>query len=197
MKPSYLLPAFPLVLGACTVPLHGTAIAEDLAVTLRPVVSAADYQTQTQPDLTPYRAQDIEHLVIGLYTVDGSVETQVVRGGVPVTADVPRASLGGSVTFNNLHSDTTYRFRAFAYKASGTATDDLISQTATGSHVDVSIGRNTRPTLAALPVRLVDRLFSATASGTIVVTPGSVVHEDESMTFVDPTPSPSPSGGEG
>jgi len=68
---------------------------------------------------------------------------------------------------------TTYRIRAYAYKAPGEDPKHLISTEGADSYTDVTLTQDDRPLSASLKVRLADVLFNgmATASG-IVVTPG-------------------------
>ncbi|MBO9541294.1 hypothetical protein J7643_11955 [bacterium] len=174
------------LLSGCAGPLVGTTGAGDASLSVLAAVQDGQFRTQA-PGLTPYTKSSINHLVLKLYTWDGATETAVVRGAGEVKVDVGAASLNEPVTFKNLHHDTTYRIRAFAYKATGEATDDLISTTDTGSYRDVSVGRSLAPSIVSLPVKLINRLFKAEATSSIVVTDGDLIHEDETITVAAPS----------
>jgi hypothetical protein len=157
---------------ACA-PLAQSALAPGASLELKAEISAGAYRLQTVR--ARYTAADINHLLIKLYKVTGGNETAALNGGgQPIQSDVPQASLGGKAVFTNLDFDTTYRVRAYAYATAGTGS--LISTNDSRSYLDVAVGRDDRPVFAALPVQLIDVVFSgeATASG-VVVTDGSLV----------------------
>ncbi|MBO9542319.1 hypothetical protein J7643_17145 [bacterium] len=131
-------------------------------------------QLRTQAIVPGYMQADVDHLVVKLYTLDGNNEAPVLDGsGNPVQKDVASSSLNVPIRFGYLHPYTTYRVRAFAYKAAGTAQQDLISDDA-GSYAEIQVaGNNERPSLGTLPVKLLDRLFSGQASAGITVTNGT------------------------
>lgn len=132
---------------------------------------------KVQSLVSPYGASDVEHLVLELFVVKDGAEVAIPNAqGNPVSKDVPKADLAKPVSFGSLHFDMTYRIRAFAYKATGTATADLISRDASSS-IDLAVARDDRPVLANIPVQLVDKTFNgqATASS-IVVAPGALVN---------------------
>ncbi|MBO9541295.1 hypothetical protein J7643_11960 [bacterium] len=187
MKKTYALTALgAILLAGCAGPLVGTTGAGDASLSVVTAVQDGQFRTQA-PGLSPYTKSNINHLVLKLYTLDGSNESPVMRGGVELKAEVGAEVLDEPVTFKNLHPDTTYRIRAFAYKATGEATDDLISTTDTGSYRDVSVGRSLAPSIVSLPVKLINRLFKAEATSSIVVTDGDLVNEDEAITVPVPT----------
>lgn len=130
-----------------------------------------------QSVVSPYAASDVEHLVLKLFMVKDGTEMAIPNSqGNPLTKDIAKADLNKPVSFVSLHFDTNYRIRAFAYKATGTATADLISLDASSS-VDVAVAKDDRPVLANIPVQLTDKAFSgqATASN-VVITPGNLVN---------------------
>lgn len=133
---------------------------------------------RTQALIEPYTGSDVEHLVLALYTVSGSTETPVRVGGSPLTMDVPKASLGQAITFENLHNATTYRVKGSAYKASGTADADLIS-VAGSSSLDIAVTNDDRPTVATLSIQLVDRTFSGQGTNSIEFTDGNLTDVGE------------------
>lgn len=167
------------ILGAAL--LAGCALApqpitryDQATVTLRPALQGEAFRTQTV--VTPYGQADINHLVVRAFKLVNSAEVAVTdTNGNPIQKDIPNADLGNPVAFGNLHHDTTYRFRAYAY--ADAATSSLISTADAGSYAEVAVARNDRPTLTTLPVKLIDKVFTgqATASS-IAVTPGDLTH---------------------
>lgn len=124
--------------------------------------------------VAPYTKASVNHLVLKLFTLSGNTETAVSgAGGSPTTLDLGSAQLSTPITFGNLHANTTYRIRAYAYKNAGTAASDLISTADADSYVDVTLTDDDRPTMATLQVRLIDVTFSGSAtSSQVTVTPG-------------------------
>lgn len=177
----YVLLATTLTVG-CTSDLAGLAGASNGNVKLSLVAAVQDGQFTTQAVVNPYAKSSIAHVTFKLYTVAGDQESAVTRNGAPVELDVASGSMDLPFTFENLHNDTTYRVKALAYKAAGTANVDLISTQDAGSAVDITIGRNVTPTLQAVPVKLIDRLFAATGTSSLVVTDGSYTYLNETIT---------------
>ena len=169
-----------LALSSCmffpvgTVPKLGTSGKSTLAqVQLQPHLNAGNLSTQAV--INPYVPADVNHLEIRVFTLSGGNETPLNDAyGNPVLREIPSASLSDPIIFDDLSLNTTYRFRAYAY--ADATTTELISTTDSRSYVDVAVTNDDRPPLAALPVRLIDTVFSAdaTASG-IVVSSGSLV----------------------
>lgn len=122
----------------------------------------------TQAVVSPYRRQDIHHLVLTLFRLDGGTEVAVTgAGGAPITLDVVQKELDATLTIGQLRSGTAYRVRTYAYKAPGTASADLISAAGSASCTDLTILSDDRPTLAPLIVKLVDRPFGASTRVTL------------------------------
>lgn len=118
--------------------------------------------------VTPYTVASINHMVIKIFTWDGS--TEALQG----TLDIQAADLLNTITFGNLKNNTTYRIRAYAYKTAGTG--DPISVDAS-SFLDVAVGADDRPVLGNLVVQLADIGFSGEATATgITVTPGTITY---------------------
>ncbi|MNX75008.1 hypothetical protein D3C86_1064660 [compost metagenome] len=156
------------------------------ALSVQPRVSEGGYRSQTAAVVAPYLSGDINHLVIALFKLDNGAETPVVGPGlVPVRKDIEQASLSVPVTFYNLHPNTTYRIRAFAYKATGEATDDLISTTDSASYKDVRVETSLTPSIEQVPVKLINKLFKAEATSSIVVTDGTLTNENEAIVAPD------------
>ncbi|MBO9541384.1 hypothetical protein J7643_12415 [bacterium] len=149
----------------------GLAVADGRAeLRVRADVTQAAYAPQ---GLAPsYTANDVDHVALSLYKLDGNTEIPVTgAGGSALILHIPKANLSHPISFSRLKPGTTYRVKAEAYNATGT----LIS--ATGTYVDVVVTSDDRPTMATLKVKLLGtRPFDgqATASG-IIVTPGGVV----------------------
>lgn len=128
---------------------------------------------RTQAVVDNYDQSSIVHLTIKLFTVSGGTESPVLVDGNQVSADLAAADLSRTVTLSNLKVDTTYRVRAYAYKAAGTAAADLISTSDASSHTDVALTNDDRPAMATLKVKLIDRVFDGRASsGAVAVTSG-------------------------
>ncbi|HEY9857646.1 MAG TPA: hypothetical protein V6D05_18010 [Stenomitos sp.] len=124
--------------------------------------------------VTPNTVQSINHLVVKLFVVGQASESPATDAtGLPIQADVVRAELGNPITFTALHPNTSYRARAYAYRAAGTNPADLIS-TLEGSYVDVNVTNDDQPTMQQLKVTLTDVAFSgtATSSGVTVINGG-------------------------
>lgn len=141
-------------------------------LTVVPEILSGGYRSQAI--VKAYTAADIDHLMLKLFRLEGGTETPALDAdSKPVTKSIPAAKLGENVTFNALLPGTTYRIRAYAYKAAGEDPKDLISAEGAASYTDVTLTHDDRPISATLKVKLADVLFNgtATASG-IVVMPG-------------------------
>ncbi len=152
-----------------------------------PDVRAGSYAVQTVR--TAYSSGDINHVVVKLFTVAGNTETAVKdASNGQLQKDVAAAALTTPIRFGKLFRNTTYRIRAYAYKAAGTASGDQISVDASSS-VDVAVASDDRPSLTTLPVQLAGAAFSGEASTTVSVTNGVVATAGpESLTVTSPTP---------
>lgn len=153
---------------------------------VKPEVVAGGYTTLAPApdpafDVHKYVEGDIHTVVVQLFKVpsvgaDPSTETSVkTTGDADVLKPILRANLGTPIRFTNLHANTVYRVRAFAYRAEPFDSTTLISTTDSQSYIDVSVGTNERPTVADLKVRLKDKAFNgqATASA-IIITEGGL-----------------------
>lgn len=179
------LAAITAVAGCVYLPLGKVSPINGMAASIRVKTEfgTGNYRTQTSGDLLPYAQSDVQHIVLKLYASLGVGNESASLA----EKDIPAASLSEQVSFFNLHPNTTYRIKAFAYKASGVATDDLISVQASAT-VDVPVLTDERPTAANLKVQLKDRPFQAQGTSSIVVTNGSLTNIDE----VIETPTPAP-----
>lgn len=173
MKPMHALPLTGiLLLTGCSIIPGPAPLSGHATLSLTTQVRPAGYRTQAA--VSPYGQSDIQHVQVQLFKVVGGSE-QVIpgAGGAPLILDLPQASLSAPLTFANLNRDTTYRVRAFAYADSGTSSQISVDAS---SSVDVTLTGDDRPTLASLPVQLIDRAFSAAAtiSTGVTVTNGIV-----------------------
>ncbi|MNX75007.1 hypothetical protein D3C86_1064650 [compost metagenome] len=138
---------------------------------LRTQLVHGGYRAQAD-GILPYAQGDVAHMVLKLYKVANGVESTVVDAtNAQLTKDIAKADLGQPIGFGNLHPMTTYRIKAFAYKATGELPADLISVAASSS-LDVRVETDERPTVTTLVVQLADRPFRAEGTSSIVVTPG-------------------------
>jgi len=167
------------LLAGCAGPLSYTLGTDDAELAIGTQVHDGGYRTQGL-GFTAYTKSSIQHVVLALFTVSGGVETPAMNGSTPITADVSKFVLNQDVTFRNLHHATTYRVKAYAYKLAGTAEADLISDPASSS-LDIFIGSSQTPTLAKVPVQLIDQPFSATGTSSLDVTDGSISESTESL----------------
>lgn len=167
---------------ACTSDLAGLVGASNANAKLSLVAAVQDGAFRTQAALNPYTKSSIDHVTFKLYTVAGDQETAVIRDGSPVEIDVASGSLDLPFTFENLRNDTTYRVKALAYKAAGTASSDLISTQDASSALDIAIGKDVTPVLQPVPVKLIDRLFAASGTTNLAVTDGSYTFKNERIT---------------
>ncbi len=175
------------LLAGCALVPQPIAQHEGATVTLRPALQGGAFRTQTV--IAPYGQADINHLVVKVFKLVNGSEVAVQDGqGNPLQKDIPNTSLGNPVAFGNLHHDTTYRFRAYAYGDAATTT--LISTTDAGSYAEVAVARNDRPTLATLPVKLIDKTFNGQATASIVVIDGGLASSgSEGFGYVQVYPS--------
>lgn len=166
------------------------------ALLVRPEILSGGYRTQAL--VKAYTAEDIDHLVLQLFRLEGDKETAVVgTDAKAVIKRIPASKLGDTLTFDALQPNTTYRLRAFAYKAPGEDPKDLISAPGAASYTDVTLTNDDRPVSTTLKVKLADVLFNgmATASGIEVIPGGFSTDRNVSIHLgdvVDLVPSDSP-----
>lgn len=131
----------------------------------------------TQTLVQPYTRNSVQHLLVKLYRLEDGQEVPVMDGNAPIQADIPSSDLDKNIRFDKLFWHSTYRIRAFAYRAAGTSSDDLISQDAS-STVDIIVNDNDLPPTAKLPVQLIDKYFDGQASGSIQLISGGLTTQD-------------------
>lgn len=193
---SLVLPLTVFALAGCAT-LAGTlgsGPAAPLSIEILPQFRGGSFQNQAL--LTPHSSASVDHLVVSLHRrVDGGEVAVRTSLGLPVEKDVASSSFTVPLTFKDLHHATSYRIRAHAYAAPGRNDSDLISDPS-NSFVDLDVTMDDRPTLAMLPVKLIDRRFSGEATTSIAFTPGQLGHSGvERISFQGgPTPPPRPVG---
>jgi hypothetical protein len=183
-----------LLVAGCHVPFgsmtsHGASVVANGSAVLRlqPEVQSGGFRTQAT--VSPYTSANVSFFEFGLFKLDAQGNETAVKNaqGNPMVVTAPRAVLGGSVTFEKLNANTTYRIKAKAYAdPMGT---QLISTADTTSQTDIRIDQEDRPTLATIKVQLIDKPFDGQGSTTVDVSSGSFVPAgSESITVVDPGP---------
>lgn len=158
MKKTPLILSIALVSGC-----HAWQPLQNANLFVRPEVVAGNLKTQTVTD--PYTQASINHLVLKLYTDDGS------EHDTGIFKSLLNAQLNNTIAFSNLKNNTTYRIRAYAYTSSTEDSTTLISSDV-DSYVDVVIGTNDRPTLTNIPVKLINRLFNGQATSSLSIISG-------------------------
>lgn len=141
------------------------------------------YGTQALVDY--YDQADVDHVVVTVATVAGNTETPLSDGTGPLQKDVASSSFAVPLKFGNLHRNTTYRVRAYAYRSPGTDPADKISVDASSS-IDVSVADDDRPAFAAVPVQLIGTPFAGQATTSIKVASGSVVASGDVGFVIEP-----------
>ncbi|MNR92917.1 hypothetical protein D3C72_239650 [compost metagenome] len=147
-----------------------------VSVTLDMAVKPGGYRNQTL--ILPFTIADVDHVTLHVFKLTGNHETPVVDTvafiGQPLVRPIRADELRSPITLTRLAQSTTYRLRAKAYRSAGGSATELISQDA-GSFIDVAVGTDDRPVAAALPVVLVDRLFSGESTSSFQFIDGQVV----------------------
>lgn len=135
------------------------------AVTVRPEVAPERGVLAAADPL--WAPKDVDHIVIGLYRlelVDATVTEVEVASRSVDNFDHTRSFqlVEQEFTFNNLHADTAYRIRGFAYSGDASDATTLISKTDLSSAVDFTTTNNDRPTPVGIKIRLKDRPYDGT-----------------------------------
>lgn len=135
----------------------------ELSVTVRADVVAS---RQVQAVAAPvYEGKDVDHIAIALYRCE-MVEDEVATEVEVASREVSNVAEGWDFvageqdfTFKNLHADTHYRIRGFAYSDTASTPANLISKTDLSSAVDFETTNDERPAPVGLRIRLADRAF--------------------------------------
>lgn len=134
---------------------------KDVCLILTPRINEGALSTQTAVNV--YTSASIDHLTIKLY--QGSTEV--------ASKTIPQSDILSAVSFSHLKAGTTYRIKTYAYLANSA----LISHDDATSWLDVTLGTNDAPSIAALPVHLIDIPFEGQGTSSIQVTPGGYSYE--------------------
>lgn len=149
-------------------------------------VSGAVRSVQLASTVDPYTEDSVNHLIVKLFVLKDSAEAQAKdSNGELISQDIAKAHVGGTLVFENLHNDTTYRVRGYAYKAAGTDAENLISVD-DKSYVDIAVLQDDRPTVQTLTIQLMDRPFAAQATTSIGLKDGALVNGCGSTIELDP-----------
>lgn len=166
MQQRRLLLLFGIALSAgCTTVRPTTGV---MGLAVQPTIQDGRY---TQALIQPYTRSSVQHLLVKLYRLEEGQEVPVMDDSTPIQADIPASDLDKPIRFEKLFWHNTYRIRAFAYRAAGTSSVDLISRDAS-SAVDVIVNDNDRPVGVNLPVQLIDQAFDGQGTGSIQLLPG-------------------------
>lgn len=175
MRQAFLVAGvLPWVLAACTgapgvsVTTVGEAGRPPRMLDLRVGLVLPDRELQAV--VLPYASSDIDHVTVTLWTVNGSGnETATMNAGGAITGTIPGNNLTASIVLHGLNLSTHYRLRGQAFSA----TDEVISVDAQ-SLLDFTTSNEDRPAVAALPIQLKNKSFSAEASATLNVIAGGL-----------------------
>lgn len=173
-----------LLFAGCATPWAvrpaSTAVAGRATLVLTPDVRATGAR-RTQAVVEPLTAEDVDHIRVQLFRVTAETEEAVLDGQGPLSVRIERDQLDRPIVLTQLHPQTRYRVRAWAYQAADELPEHLISL---DTAVDVEVGSDDRPTVSTLRIPLRDVPFHgrATLPG-IELVPGGLVSDGvESIT---------------
>lgn len=147
-----------LAIAGCTSLLPATH--SGISLFLKPSISEGFL---TQATVLPYAKANIDHLSIKL-----------LQGTTEIAAKtLLQSQLDNSIVFTSLKANTTYNIKAYAYLADNT----LISNEASSS-LSFTTTTDDRPSIASLPVQLIDRNFNGQGTGSIQVSNGGYLNGD-------------------
>lgn len=173
MRKRWML-ASTILLSSCAM-VRTTSLGTTLV--LKPQIQAGAYTTTTT--VNPYTQASINHLILKLYTFDGTTEHD--QG---IQKSIPNAQLTNVISFSNLRANTTYRIKALAYASADEST--LISTTDANSDTDVTLTNDERPTLANLKVKLINIDFNGQGTGSLQITNGGYIDAGaEALQFIN------------
>ncbi|GEM_PF-5051319 len=165
-----------LNLPAANVEVVGQARVSHARVVLQPNVTPA---RGLQAVISPYTATSIDRLDVLPYvqTTPGTFLPLSASTGLAtdladpaamlrVTQSSPSINVTRPIVLDSLQPNATYRFYARAYDSQGT----LISSNDSGSYVELVVGNEDRPTVGALPIKLVDRTFAGSTTVRLAAT---------------------------
>ncbi len=190
MKRLSLLTSGLFLLAGCAAGPQVATTGSGAMLVLMPEVVSGGLKTQDMPAVEPYTAENVNRLVVKLYTVADGVETPVVEHGMHVTRSINRAQIADPVIFSRLKAHTTYRAKTeawgteYVYTALIPAEDKLLSTEDENSITDIVVTNDDRPTMGKLKVRLKARLFGGRTDFDVTIQPGTLVPgASESLTL--------------
>jgi hypothetical protein len=170
MRNSHLVLAGALFLGGCfyfpSLPTttNGSIVSAIISnhetpnAVINVLPSFTDGGYQTQAVVTKYTRNSINHVTFKLFKLGTNNSETLVSNG---EKEVLLGDIDSGTRFEKLVNDTTYRIRAYAYKATGSLDADLISHPASA---DIMVTNDTQPNDLSLNIKLIDIPFSAQAS---------------------------------
>lgn len=136
--------------------------------------------------VTPWKKADIDHVNVALY--------QVGSASPLISQNVSQADLAGTITFTSLRQNTDYKVevKAWADSAETVRIDNLAADAASCTTLFSTTNLAVQP-IGVLNLRLVNKVFSGTTSGSAIQVTDGVVENpaaSEAMTVATPTPAP-------
>lgn len=156
MRNKWTALAIGAILASGCVQFNSLLNLEGTRLVLQPSITEGRY---TQTERVRYTTASINHLVLDIFDITGGPETPMGAS----SKDIAAADLGNSIVFSNLSANHSYRIKAYAYKAAGSAAGDLISENASSS-TDVIIGAAGGVATASFKIKLIDTVFNASDS---------------------------------
>lgn len=175
---SALVAGLVIAVGGCAAlrhPMVGTPITQEAGSVTLLLTPRIDGAPGIQASVKRWTSSDIHRLDVVPYLEVGPGDYRPLsKSGTPTTledtANLLRASrtaplnVSQPIALSHLKPNQKYRIFAHAY----TAGNELISTLDSRSYLDVSVGTDDRPTMAAtLPVRLIDSPFAASTTVTV------------------------------
>lgn len=152
MKKSVLL--LSLLIGGCA---EVRPLATEATLVLTPHIEAGSYTQTLRP---PYTQASVHHLALKLYPLVDGVPQALLMQRV-----LSNAQLENPIVISSLKANASYRIYPYAYLSADDS--QLISHDDAAFYTDIVVGNDNSPTLAPLPVRLINQVFNgqATSSG--------------------------------
>lgn len=155
--------------------LSGCAVSQPLSpkatLILKPMITPGRL---TETVNVPYNTENIDHLVMKFYTVEGETEqdTGIIR-------TLNKSQLNSPLVVSNQRVNSRLRIKAYAYASE----DDsfLLSLDNSDSWTDIVIGTDDRPTFSQVKVHLIDKPFDAQALSSVDILASFNVDGTESV----------------
>lgn len=128
-----------------------------------------------------WTAEDVNHVVIKLFRVEGAAEVPVIgtagtQAGKELVADMPGSDLARSLAWSNLAVGTAYRIRAWAYRAPGEDPANLLNETESGAFVDFHASAGGDSQSVTLAIKLRDTAYDAEATSSLAFKDGKLLN---------------------